>query len=227
MDVSVITDNFRYLMLGNWPDAMLSGAALTLALSIISGVLSAVLGLLFGIMLACCPHWVRWVLTPVLGFFRSIPIVMLIFWIYFMSPTLFGFQMPQITTVALSLGFVGGAYLSYSVASGIDSLPAGQWRAGKALGLSWGQVMYLIVLPQALPQMMPSFINQWVSLIKDTSLAYIIGGAELLFLARQINNTVMTQPALIYLFVGMVYFLICTLLDVAAFRLRCTSGKSA
>ena len=227
MDFSVITDNARYLMLGNWPQGALGGAALTLALSLASGLLSAVVGLLFGTMLACCPRWVRWLLMPVLGFFRAIPIVMLIFWVYFMSPQLLGVQAPQMTTVALSLGFVGGAYLSYSVASGINGLPVGQWRASKALGLSWWQAMRYVIFPQALPRMMPSFINQWVSLIKDTSLAYIIGGTELLFLARQIDNTVMTQPALIYLFVGVIYYIICTLLDVAAFQLRRTSGKTA
>lgn len=229
MDLSVIVDNFRYLMLGLWPDGPLSGAAITVILSLSSGALSAILGILLGIMLACCPRWTRMILVPVLGFFRSIPIVMLIFGVYFVLPKMLGINgtTPPLGAITLSLGCVGGAYLAYSVAAGIDSLPKGQWRAGKALGLSWLQVMRHVILPQALPKMLPSFINQWVSLIKDTSLAYVIGTADLTFLARQVSNTVMTQPAVIYLFVALLYFIGCSLLDLAATCLRKTlSGKT-
>lgn len=230
MDLSVIADNFRYFMLGLWPDGPLQGAAITLILSLISGALSAVVGLVLGIVLACCPRWMRIFIMPILGFFRSIPIVMLIFGAYFVLPKLLSIKngdMPQWIAISLSLGVVGGAYLAYSVAAGINSLPKGQWRAGKAIGLSWGQIMWHVILPQALPRMLPSFINQWVSLIKDTSLAYIIGMADLTFLARQVSNTAMTQPAVIYLFVALLYFIGCSLLDLAAMGLRKSlSGKT-
>lgn len=192
MDLSVIVDNFRYFMVGLWPDGPLQGAAITVILSLTSGALSAVVGILLGILLACSPRWTRMILVPLLGFFRSIPIVMLIFGVYFVLPKLIGLKstMPPLGAITLSLGLVGGAYLAYSVAAGINSLPKGQWRAGKALGLSWVQIMRCVILPQALPRMLPSFINQWVSLIKDTSLAYVIGTADLTFLARQISSTV-------------------------------------
>ena len=229
MDLSVIADNFSYFMVGLWPDGPLQGAAITLILSLVSGALSAVVGIVFGILLACCPRWGRIILVPVLGFFRSIPIVMLIFGMYFVLPKLLGENgtLPPMSAITLSLGTVGGAYLAYSVAAGINSLPKGQWRAGKALGLSWLQVMRYVILPQALPRMLPSFINQWVSLIKDTSLAYIIGTADLTFLARQVSSTVMTQPAVIYLFVAFIYFMGCSLLDIAAMGLRKSlSGKT-
>ncbi|BBG29216.1 amino acid ABC transporter permease [Zymobacter palmae] len=229
MDLSVIVDNFRYFMVGLWPEGPLQGAAITAILSLTSGALSAVVGIVFGIMLACCPRWARIIIVPILGFFRSIPIAMLIFVVYFVLPKLVGVHgtTPPMLTITLSLGTVGGAYLAYSVAAGINSIPKGQWRAGKALGLSWPQVMGRVILPQALPRMLPSFVNQWVSLIKDTSLAYIISTADLTFLARQVSNTVMTQPAVIYLFVALIYFICCSLLDVLAVGLRKTlSGKT-
>ena len=85
-----------------------------------------------------------------------------------------------------------------------------------ALGLTrWGALRY-VVLPQALQMMLPSFINQWVTLIKDSSLAYIVGVPELSFLATQVNARVMVAPAEIFLFVGAIYWLLCSALDTAA-----------
>ncbi len=100
--------------------------------------------------------------------------------------------------------------------AGIQSLPAGQWAAARALGMQPAQVMRLIILPQALPIMLPSFLNQWISLIKDTSLAYVIGVGELSFVATQVSNRVMVHPTEIFLFVALVYFVFCTGLDVLA-----------
>ncbi len=78
--------------------------------------------------------------------------------------------------------------------------------------------MKSIILPQALPVMLPSFINQWVALIKDTSLAYVIGVAELSFVATQVSNRVMVHPTEIFLFVGLMYYVICATLELIANR---------
>ncbi|WP_267427306.1 ABC transporter permease subunit [Methylobacterium sp. GC_Met_2] len=78
-------------------------------------------------------------------------------------------SVPEIGTVAAALSLVGGAYLACGVAAGIESI--GQWAAGLALGFGRGQVLRVIVLPQALRAMAPSFVNQWTALIEDTSLA--------------------------------------------------------
>ena len=85
----------------------------------------------------------------------------------------------------------------------------------RGFGPRW-QVLHLVLLPQALPMMAPSFINQWVSLIKDTSLAYVIGVAELSFVATQVSNRVMVYPAEIFLAVALIYYLFCASLDVTA-----------
>ena len=218
MDFSVIGDNLSYFLLGAYPDGPLGGAALTLVLSVLSGVISALLGLLLGVALVMMRGWGRWVLLAVLGFLRAIPVVMLIFWSYFPLPVLFKVDVPALATVVCALSLIGGAYLAHSVYAGISSLPAGQWAAGKALGLGSWQVLRLIILPQALPMMLPSFLNQWISLIKDTSLAYVIGVGELSFVATQISNRVMVHPTEIFLFVALVYFVLCSGLDWMANR---------
>lgn len=216
MDFSVITDNLDYFLLGAYPDGPLGGAALTLLLSLLSGVIAALLGLGLGIALSVLKGWPRGVLLAVLGFFRAIPVLMLIFWSYFLLPIVFHIDVPALATVVCALSLIGGAYLAHSVYAGIQSLPEGQWAAARALGMRPGQVLRLIILPQALPIMLPSFLNQWISLIKDTSLGYVIGVGELSFVATQISNRVMVHPTEIFLFVALVYFVFCSGLDLLA-----------
>ena len=179
-------------------------------------MISAVLGLVLGIALVLIRSRVRWLLLAVLGFLRAIPVVMLIFWSYFLLPIVFKVDVPALATVVCALSLIGGAYLAHSVYAGISSLAPGQWAAGKALGLSTWQVLRLIILPQALPMMLPSVLNQWISLIKDTSLAYVIGVGELSFVATQVSNRVMVHPTEIFLFVALVYFVFCSSLDLIA-----------
>jgi amine acid ABC transporter, permease protein, 3-TM region, His/Glu/Gln/Arg/opine family len=226
MDFSVISDNLSYFLLGAYPDGPLGGAALTLVLSTLSGVISAVLGLVLGIALVLIRSRVRWLLLAVLGFLRAIPVVMLIFWSYFLLPIVFKVDVPALATVVCALSLIGGAYLAHSVYAGISSLAPGQWAAGKALGLSTWQVLRLIILPQALPMMLPSFLNQWISLIKDTSLAYVIGVGELSFVATQVSNRVMVHPTEIFLFVALVYFVFCSSLDLIANHLIKPKAKT-
>ena len=216
MDFSIIQDNLSYLLLGTWPDGPLGGAALTVVISLLAGVVSAVLGTILGIVLAMSSGIPAALLATVLGFFRAIPVIMLIFWSYFLLPILFGIDIPEITTVVCALALISSAYLAHAVKAGIIAVSVGQWQAGLSLGLTRWQVLGYIVLPQALRMMVPSFINQWISLIKDTSLAYIIGVGELTFLATQVNNRSMVHPTEVFLFIAGVYFILCLMLELVA-----------
>ncbi|MDE1480029.1 amino acid ABC transporter permease [Xenorhabdus bovienii] len=216
MDFTVITENWRYLLLGTFPDGPLEGAALTLVISIMAGVISIVLGTVAGVALAMLRgFWVN-LLAAILGFFRAIPVIMLIFWTYFLLPVVLGMEIPEITTVVCALALITSAYLAHGVKAGILAIGEGQWRAGLSLGFNRWEVLWYIVLPQALRMMVPSFINQWIALIKDTSLAYIVGVAELSFLATQVNNRSMVYPMEVFLFVALVYFVMCLSLELIA-----------
>lgn len=216
MDFSIIQDNLSYLLLGTWPDGPLGGAALTVVISLLAGIVSALLGTVLGIVLAISSGIPAALLAMVLGFFRAIPVIMLIFWSYFLLPILFGIDIPEITTVVCALALISSAYLAHAVKAGILAIGVGQSQAGLSLGLTRWQTLGYIVLPQALRMMVPSFINQWISLIKDTSLAYIIGVGELTFLATQVNNRSMVHPTEVFLFIAGVYFILCLLLECVA-----------
>jgi polar amino acid transport system permease protein len=221
----VFVANLPYLLVGAFPEGPLGGAALTLALAAISALASAVLGLALGIALAMAGRITRVALLVVIGFFRAIPVLMLIFWTYFLLPVLFHVDVPGLLAVVCALSLISGAYLAHSVHAGIVAVGVAQWQAGLSLGLTRFAALRHVVLPQAIRIMAPSFVNQWVSLVKDTSLAYIVGVGELSFVATQVNNRLMVYPIPVFLFVAALYLVMCTALDRAAItwlvRRRC------
>lgn len=214
MNWPMLWDSLPYLLWGAYPDGPVGGAALTVLLSLGSGILSAVLGLGLGIALAMLagPAWVA--LTSALAFLRAIPVLMLIFWSYFLLPIVLGINVPGVLSVMVALSLIGGAYLAHAVFAGIVGIGAGQWAAGLSLGLTrWGTLRH-IVLPQSLRMMLSSFVNQWVTLVKDSSLAYIVGVGELSFVAAQVNARTIIYPAEIFMLVGLIYWVLCSGLDL-------------
>jgi len=209
MHLPVLLANLPYLLIGAFPDGPLGGAALTLVLALSSALLSAVLGLAGGIALALTRGVAHVVLLATIGFFRAIPVLMLIFWTFFLLPILLHIDVPGLATVVCAL----------SVHAGVIAVGNGQWQAALSLGLTRAQALRHVVLPQAIRIMAPSFVNQWVSLVKDTSLAYIVGVPELSFLANQVNSRLMVYPVQIFLLVALIYLLMCTALDWIATRL--------
>jgi polar amino acid transport system permease protein len=134
---------------------------------------------------------------------------MVIFWMYFLMPALLGRTVPEAQTVIAALTIFTSTYMAQIVRAGIEGIPKGQTEAAISTGLHPWQAMLYIVLPQGLRNMIPSFVNQFVSLIKDTSLAFIVGVSELTHVATQINNRSMIFPTEIFFFIAVVYFIIC------------------
>ena len=219
MDFSFLQNDLGYLLWGTFPDGPPGGALLSVILAASGALLSAVVGLALGIALVMARGTALLALRTVLGFLRAIPVLMLIFWVYFLLPVLLGIAVPGAVSVVAALALVSGAYLAHAVAAGIEAVEPAQWDAALAVGFTrWGALRH-VVLPQALLIMLPSFINQWVTLVKDSSLAYIVGVPELSFLATQVNAQLMVRPAEVFLVVGALYWLICSALDWGAHAL--------
>ena len=113
-----------------------------------------------------------------------------------------------------------GAFLSEIVRAGITALPRGQMDAARALGHSHLGAMRYVILPQALFNMIPSIISQFVSTIKETTLGYIINVPELTFAAGQINNRLLTKPFEVYFILAIIYFVVCWTLTKLASTLE-------
>lgn len=205
----VIADNIIYFMVGRWPEGPLGGVGLTLYLAIASCILSFFGGLILGLLSVSRHKWISWPIMLVINTIRGVPLLMVIFWMYFLLPAIFGKTITETRTVILALTFFTSAYMSQIVRAGIEGIPKGQMEAAISTGLKHWQAMVYIILPQGLRNMIPSFVNQFVSLIKDTSLAFIVGVSELTHVATQINNRTMAFPTEIFFFIAVVYFIIC------------------
>jgi polar amino acid transport system permease protein len=208
-DFTVIRNNLTYFFIGGYPQGSLGGVALTLYLAVTSCMLSFIGGLILGLLSISRNRVIRYATLAVINAVRGIPLLMVIFWMYFLVPALLGHPVAESRTVITALTLFTSAYMAQIVRAGIEGIPRGQMEAALSTGLHYWQAMIYIVLPQGLRNMIPSFVNQFVSLIKDTSLAYIVGVSELTHVATQINNRSMIYPTEIFLFVAIVYFIIC------------------
>ncbi|KAB0672274.1 amino acid ABC transporter permease [Oryzomonas sagensis] len=207
-NVSVIADNFTYFMIGRFPNGPLGGLGLTLYLASVSCVLSFFGGLILGLLSISRFPAVRYPAVAFINLVRGMPLLMVIFWMYFLLPALFG-KVAESQTVIMALTLFTSAYMSRIVVAGIEGIPKGQTEAAISTGLKPWQAMLYIVLPQGLRNMIPSFVNQFVSLIKDTSLAFIVGVSELTHVGTQINNRTMAYPTEIFVFIALIYFIVC------------------
>jgi polar amino acid transport system permease protein len=205
----VIADNFTYFMVGRWPEGPLGGVSLTIYLAVVSCILSFFGGLVLGLLSVSRRKWISLPSMLVINTIRGVPLLMVIFWMYFLLPAIFGKGFPEIRTVIMGLTIFTSAYMSQIVRAGIEGVPKGQMEAAISTGLSHWQAMVYIILPQGLRNMIPSFVNQFVSLIKDTSLAFIVGVSELTHVATQVNNRTMAYPTEIFIFIAVVYFILC------------------
>jgi polar amino acid transport system permease protein len=211
LDFTVIKDNIIYFMIGRYPEGPLGGLGLTIYLAVAACFLSFWGGLFLGLLNVSRNRLIRAGSLAVVNVVRGMPLLMVIFWMYFLVPALLGGPVPENRTVIVALTLFTSAYMSQIVKAGIESVPKGQTEAARSSGLTHLQIMVYVVLPQGLRNMIPSFVNQFVSLIKDTSLAFIVGVSELTHVATQINNRSFVYPTEIFIFIALMYFILCYL----------------
>ena len=209
LNFQVIFDNFTYFMVGRFPHGPLGGVGLTIYLATVSCILSFFGGLLLGLLSLSRSRAISYPANLFINAVRGMPLLMVIFWMYFLLPSLMGKTVPESQTVIMGLTLFTSAYMSQIVRAGIEGIPKGQTEAAISTGLKHWQAMLFIVLPQGLRNMIPSFVNQFVSLIKDTSLAFIVGVSELTHVGTQINNRTMAYPTEIFIFIAGIYFVLC------------------
>ncbi|GKS74710.1 amino acid ABC transporter permease [Acidovorax sp. SUPP950] len=218
--LELIDTYWLYFLVGQYPNGPLGGLALTLLLAAGALLLALPLGVLFGLARVSPWRSVRWPVTAVVFVVRGTPLLMVVFWAYFFLPSVTGVKTDQFTTMLVALVVFNAAYLAEIVRAGIRGLPRGQMECARALGLSYPRAMRRVVLPQALRNMLPSLVNQFVVTIKETSLGYIIGLTEVAFISTQINTQVFIRPAEVFGILGLTYFVLCFGLSRLAYALE-------
>ena len=210
MDLSVISINFKF---------MIGGLVLTfeLALMTMGG------GLLIGIILAMArlsPRpWLYYPATVYIHFFRGLPLILVIFWLYFLSPVITGKSLEAFPAAVISFIVFEAAYFAEIIRAGVRTVSRGQAMAAYSSGLTFYQTTRYVILPQALRNMVPSLVTQAVIIFQDTSLAYVIGLREFL---RRVNlvDAREARSVELYLFAGLVYFIICSAGSLASHRIE-------
>jgi len=134
---------------------------------------------------------------------------LMIFWAYFVLPLVTGINTSPAMTVICALVVYEGAYLGEAIRAAIVAISVGQNEAARSLGLGYWKTMRKVILPQALFNGLPSIVSQFILIVKNTSLAYIVGAHEATFAANGINAQLLTRPFEVYAILAAVYFAIC------------------
>lgn len=207
--LEIIHEYWLIFLVGRYPDGPLGGLALTVIVAVLAILCSIPVALLLA--LARISPW-RPLAAVTAGFvwvIRGVPLLMLIFWAYFVIPKLFGQAISGFGTLVCALVIYQGAYMSEAIRAGIQAIPYGQTEAARSMGCSYLTMMRKIILPQALLNVLPSLTNQLVSIVKETSLGYVISVNELTFSANVVNNLVLTKPLEVFAILALLYFVIC------------------
>jgi His/Glu/Gln/Arg/opine family amino acid ABC transporter permease subunit len=189
---------------------LLKGLAITLELSLGSLVFGSLGGIVLGAMRSSGWRVLKAIALVYIETVRSIPFVILLFFMFFAVPLALGMDIPPYPAAIAALSVHCSAYMGEVVRSGIEAIPKGQWEAAASLGLPYYRIMRLIVLPQALRVMIPPTIGVYVSTIKESSLASVIGFVELLgqgMAIREAHSLHNTADVLVVVAFG--YFAIC------------------
>lgn len=215
------------LLVGNYPNGPLGGLVLTLVLSVLGILLAFPMGILLALLRTSPWRVLRAPAIAVIYAVRGLPLIMFIFWAYFGIPLLLGRTVSGFTTMLCALVIYESAYLAEVIRAGMDALPRGQTEAARSIGLTHLQTQRIVVLPQALYNMLPSILSQFISTIKETSLGYVISVQELTFAANQVNGMLLTQPFEVYTLLALTYFILCFLLTwgVRQLEIRVRSGR--
>jgi len=187
---------------GNWW-ILWQGLGVTLFLAFISGIGSVLVGLLIAILRTLNSPTLNLFLKVYVDVFRSIPMIVVMVLFFFALPFM-GISMGSILSTVLALSFGYGAYASECFRAGIESVHSGQLEASRSLGLSRWKTITKIILPQAIPVVIPPLTGTLVAMLKDTAVASVVAAPELLKRARELytsetNPTPLVAAALIYL----------------------------
>ncbi|MDW9364328.1 ABC transporter permease subunit [Sinorhizobium meliloti] len=209
-DFSVIADSLPSLS---------GGLAMSFMLTAIAMAGGLILGLILAIVRLSNIRFVSIIAALYVNGFRAVPLILVIFWFYFLVPLVIGRPVGALYSVIIAFIMFEGAYYSEILRAGMQSVRRGQWQAAKASGLSFLQIVRLVVLPQALRKMAPLMVTQGVILFQDTSLVYVVSLHDFMTSASIVANT-QNRMVEMYVFAAAVYFILCTLGSALAERLK-------
>ena len=202
---------------------ILSSARWTLLLTVLALVLGGLLGFLVAIARTARLAPLRLLAAGWIGLVQGIPVLILLFLAYY-GLSMLGFDLPPIVAASISMAFYASAYLGEIWRGCIQSVPKPQWEAAEGLALSRTQRMVKVILPQAIRIATPPTVGFMVQIIKNTSLASVVGFVELMRSGQIVNNSLF-EPFAIYAIIAVTYFAMCYPLSLFSQRLERRMGR--
>lgn len=215
--------NFQLVM--QYSSFLLQGAVITIYMAIGSIALGCVLGTLLGLMRISTNKLLRGFSGAYLQVFRGTPMLLQIMFVFFAIPQIYNMitggyfnWRPEVAGI-IALGLNSGAYIAEIIRSGIQGVDVGQTEAARALGLTHGKTMQMVILPQALRRVIPPLVNEFIVLLKDTSLVSGIGAKELMYRSRAMGVT--TYDFVSFLIgAAIIYFILTFFLTQASYYIE-------
>lgn len=204
----------RFGKLVHYYPLFLKGIGVTIYLSFIALILGFIVGLLFALMRLSKHKILRAISQIYVEVIRDTPIVVQLMIAYFVLPKVFNFHYPDIfhmseafTCGAMVMFLNSGAYVAEIIRGGIQSIDKGQTEASRSLGLGYWPTMRYVIIPQAIKNILPALANEFISLVKESSIMYFIGIKDIMSMANTVKNNMYsaTEP---YLFAALLYFVI-------------------
>ncbi|HPU62270.1 MAG TPA: amino acid ABC transporter permease [Bacillota bacterium] len=184
--------------------ALLLGARLTVELATIAVAIGLVIGSFVGIGRVSANRIIRLVTGVYVDFIRGTPLLVQLFLVYFGLPSILGRPIPPFVAAITAMGINSGAYVAEIVRAGIQSVDRGQTEAGRSIGLTYSQTMRYIIFPQAFRRIIPPLGNEFIAMLKDSSLVSVIALEELLR-KGQVVITRAFRPFEVYMVVALIY----------------------
>lgn len=187
---------------------LLKGLLATFYIGIFSIIFSTIFGIIFGIIRSLNSKIIRFITRCIIELFRSVPILVWLFVVFFLFPILFNIDIKADVTAIIVLTAWGITEIGEITRGAIESLPKGQIDSGKSIGLSKYQLYKYVLLPQSIKRMIPSTINIYTRIIKTTSLTILIGVVDVVKVAQQITERT-GEAALMYSTLFLLFFIVC------------------
>lgn len=203
------------------------GLIITLQVSIVGMALAVVFGLLCAIARLSQYGYLRKISIVIIDFSRSIPLFVLLFWVYYGLSLKFSINLTAFQAGAIALGITGGAYMAEVFRGGINAVDFGQREAALAIGLTQAKAFNLVVFPQAIRIIIPQAVNVYVGLLKGATIVSVIGVADMIYVAQYVSLNSFT-PFEMYSAVGVAFIALTVSIAGLAYLLekRLNRGRS-
>lgn len=213
-------NNLKFLLIGPFPTGALGGLAINLLLALMTMASGFIIGLILALGRTCKVFVIRKLCGFIVDIVRALPLMLIVFWCYFVVPLFAERPMPLLFSAFLSISLYSAVNQAEIFRSGFMNIDKGQWQAAASTGLSRSQCMAYIILPQTLRKMLPSLFGFFISLFKDTSVVTIIGIIDMTHVGLMISQRDPSKLLFSYMMMGALFFVFCFALSRLAKKIE-------